>query len=68
MKKRIGCPSMLVFFIRCSNLDLSSMKQGYACLYFQLIKYKEIHEVMTINNSKLTIIYNLKSPITYINI
>jgi hypothetical protein len=68
MKKRIGCRSMLVFFIRCSNLDLSSMKQGYACLYFQLIKYKEIHEVTTINNSKLTITYNLKSPITYISI
>lgn len=68
MKKRIGWQSMLVFFIRCSNLNLSFMKQGYACLYFQLIKYKESRAVMTINNSKSPATYNSKSPATYISI
>jgi hypothetical protein len=65
MKKRISCQSMLVFFIRCSNLNLSSIKQVYACLYFQLIKYKESHVMVTTNNLKLPITYIGKTTITF---
>jgi hypothetical protein len=41
------------------------MKQVYACLYFQLIKYKESHVMVTTNNLKLPITYIGKTTITF---